>query len=316
MNLAEILSGLLRRWYITFPGIVLAIAAAVGAWTVVPVEYERTATQFLLPGEASMPENSNPFLYLGGLSYATDVVVRALGSENVMNEIAEKYPGVEVEVARDATTSGPVVLTTVTASDDQLAGQVLDEIVGKTEGVLADLQDIEAIAADNRISVVNLTVDDLGQLQQRNRLVATVGVGVGIAVLFVVTAGLVDGLARQRRRRAGEEDPADEREQDDDSLSGLDGDDDDVDAPEPSDDDEFAPGDDDDGLGIFDRPDAGAAEDDVFDDGSSAEYPPSPVTVPDRSGEDEQADGANDSVRRSVRRSQSSGARRRESPSP
>ncbi len=202
MNLVETLRGLLRRWYITFPGLVLAIAAAVGAWMVVPVQYERTATQFLLPGAASMPENSNPFLYLGGLSYATDVVVRALGSENVLNEVTEDNPGVAVTVARDGSTSGPVVVTTVTATDDELAGAVLESLVGKTEGVLSELQDGEDIPADNRISAVTLTVDERGEVQQRNRLVATVGIGLAIAAVTLLTAGLVDGVTRQRRRRA------------------------------------------------------------------------------------------------------------------
>jgi hypothetical protein len=215
VNLAETLRGLIRRWYITFPGIVLAIAAAITAWMVVPVQYERSATQFLLPGPASMPENSNPFLYLGGLSYATDVVVRALGSENVINEVNEQHPGVTLVVARDTSTSGPVVLTTVTATDDTEAGEVLQDIVGRTAGVLNDLQDVEAIPVDNRITAITLTVDDKGTVNQRNRLVATAGAGIGILALTLVIASLVDGVTRQRRRRA----EADDADHGDDEAS-------------------------------------------------------------------------------------------------
>lgn len=217
MNLAETLRGLLRRWYIVVPGLIAAIVVAVGAWTVVKPGYERTATQLLIPGQLSLPENANPFLFLGGLSNAADVLVRAVGSERVINDILEDEQGVEVEVTRDGSTSGPVILITVTAPSDEQAASVVATLVERTGTELEVLQDAERIPAGNRITVMPITIDDTSTLQQRDRLVATVGTGILIAVITVIAASLVDGLARQKRRRPSSEDPDADAEEDADA---------------------------------------------------------------------------------------------------
>lgn len=223
MNLAETLRGLLRRWYIVVPGLIAAIAVAFGAWTVVKPGYERTATQLLIPGQLSLPENANPFLFLGGLSNAADVLVRAVGSETVINDILEDEQGVEVEVSRDGSTSGPVILITVTARSDEQAASVLATLVERTGVELEVLQDAERIPAGNRITVMPITIDDTSTLQQRDRLVATVGAGILVAIIAVVAASLVDGLARQKRRRPSPEDPDADAEEED-AEAGADAD--------------------------------------------------------------------------------------------
>ncbi|WP_168186222.1 hypothetical protein [Agromyces badenianii] len=203
MNLAETLRGLWRRWYIVFPGIIIAACAAFAAWFLVSPGYERSATQLLLPGAVSLPEGGNPYLFLGGLSQPADVLVRAVGAENVIGEITKEHPDVEVEILRDSSTSGPVILITVTAKSDEVAEEVLAELVDRTAIVLDELQESEQILPDNRITVVPLTIDDESVLQQRSRIVASAGVGVVIAVLALLLAALVDGLSiRGRRRRA------------------------------------------------------------------------------------------------------------------
>lgn len=217
MNLAETLRGLLRRWYIVVPGLIAAIAVAVGAWNMVKPGYERTATQLLIPGQLSLPENANPFLFLGGLSNAADVLVRAVGSERVINDILEDEQGVEVEVTRDGSTSGPVILITVTAPSDAQAASVVATLVERTSTELEALQDTERIPAGNRITVMPITIDDTGTLQQRDRLVATVGAGILVAVITVIAASFVDGLARQKRRRPSSEDPDADAEEDEDA---------------------------------------------------------------------------------------------------
>ena len=210
MNLAQIFRGVLRRWYITVPGLILAGALATAAWLVIPVSYERSATQVLLPGKASMPDNSNPYLYLGGLQYTADIVVRALGSENMISAVTDQHPAAKITVERDLSSSGPVIVITATADTDKLAGELVNQFAGKTASVLDDLQSEEKIPANNRISVITLTIDEKGTVQPRNRLIATAIVGAVGVLLSLLLAGAVDGLVRQRRRRAsddGEEAP-------------------------------------------------------------------------------------------------------------
>jgi hypothetical protein len=199
MNFADTLRGLLRRWYITFPGIVLAIAVALGAWVIVPPSYERTATQLLLPGNGNIPANANPLLYLGGLSFAADVLVRAVGSESNLNAIKVQHPDAQVTVTRDDTSGGPFIVVTVDAPTDAEAGEVVSTFIDRTAAELESLQESQKIATKYRITVVPVAEDDKGTLQQRTRLVATIGGGVVILALSLLIAGLVDGLSRRRR---------------------------------------------------------------------------------------------------------------------
>lgn len=201
MNFADTLRGLVRRWYIVIPGILVTAAIALGAWLAIPTGYQRSATQLLLPGANSMPAGANPYLFLGGLSPAADVLVRAIGAKNVLNEVVKKYPGVQIEISRDTTTAGPIILITVTAGSDAAAGEVLGQLIDRTSTVLDEFQQAENIPAQNRVSVIPVTVDRTSTLQQRSRILGASGAAIVGLVLTLLIAGLVDGASQQRKRR-------------------------------------------------------------------------------------------------------------------
>lgn len=204
MNLSGTLRALLRRWYIVVAGVILAGIAGYSAWTHITPQYERSASQLLLPGTGSLPsEKANPYLYLGGLLQSADVVVRVAGSNDVVSELLEENPGTQVTVVRDPTSSGPVILTTVSATSDAVAKAVLDKVVAQTAIELDKLQTSENIDAKDRISVSTLTVDQKPTLQQRKRLVATGGATGGILALSLLLASAVDGLLNRRTRKKG-----------------------------------------------------------------------------------------------------------------
>lgn len=202
MTLSETLRALLRRWYIVVAGIILMCLASYGAWTHVSPEYERTSTQLLLPGKGTVPETApNPYLFISGLTNAADVVARVLSSDSTVADITAQYPNTQIAAVRDPTTSGPVILITVTASSDQAAAGALQIMVGKTTSILNDLQTQQHIASKDRISVTTLTVDRRSALRQRKRLVSTGGAAAGILLVSLLVATLVDGLARIRAAR-------------------------------------------------------------------------------------------------------------------
>jgi hypothetical protein len=201
VKFADTVRGLLRRWYIVFPGILIAAALAVGAWFAILPGYNRTATQLLIPGASSIPEGANPYLFLGGLAPAADVLVRALGSENVLNEMTEEHPGVEISISRDTTTAGPIIQIAVKAHSDSDAEKVLGLLVERTATVLEQFQEEENIPAGNRMTVIPITVDKQSVLEQRNRILGAAGAGISGIVLTLLLAGLVDGLSQQRKRR-------------------------------------------------------------------------------------------------------------------
>lgn len=200
MNLVDTLRAFARRWYIVLPGMIVSVALALGAWHLVKPQYERTATQVLLPGEGSLPQTSpNPYLFISGLTEAADVVVRTAGSNNVINDVTKEYPGVKVEIARDPTTSGPVILTTVTAGDERDAAKVLQLLVKHTTMTLAHLQTEERIGAKYQIKLTTLSIDDQSQLKQRKRLLASGGAGGGALALTLLLASVADGLLMRRK---------------------------------------------------------------------------------------------------------------------
>lgn len=201
MNFVDTLRGLWRRWYVVLPGILIATSLAVGAWTLIPPGYERSSTQLLIPGAASMPEGANPYLFLGGLAPAADVLVRAVGAENVVNDVTAGHEGVQIEVTRDTSTAGPVIVIVVTAASDTAAEEVLGRLVDRTDTVLTDLQETENIAVKNRVSVLPITIDSQSFLQQRSRFIVSGAVGLAGLALTLLLAGLIDGLSQQRKRR-------------------------------------------------------------------------------------------------------------------
>lgn len=202
MSLLDILRGLVRRWYVVLPGMLLAAAGAFGAWTVVPPDYERSAFQLLLPGQGTLPEGaSNPFLYLGGLTAPADVLVRAASSEDSLRSILDEHPSVEIEIVRDAAAAGPMILTKVTAPSDAEAGDVLTFVVQKTTDTLETLQAAEGIPEADRIVIALVSIEEEGVARQRDRLVASAGVGLGLAIVTLVLASVMDGLAARSRRR-------------------------------------------------------------------------------------------------------------------
>lgn len=202
MNLADTLKMLARRWYIVLLGVLLAAGAVIGVWATVPPRFERTATQVLLPGKKSLPQDGqNPYLYLGGLTLAADVVVRAVGSDDVAREIDEQHPGTEIQVSRDPTTAGPVILMTVTSTRDQEAAAVLQQLTQRTALVLNDLQQEERIPVAERMTVVTLTIDTVGVVRDRTRLVIGGVAGLAVVALALLAAALTDGVARRRQRR-------------------------------------------------------------------------------------------------------------------
>lgn len=198
----DVLRSLWRRWYISLPGALLAGLLAAGAWLAIPPSYERSASQFLVPPQAILPseEATNPYMYLGGLTYAADVLVRAVGSENVRAEIARSYDDVEVEVTRDPSTAGPVILITVNAPTDEDAKDVLEILLERSRAELRDLQMEDVVSISQQITVQPISVDQQGAMKQRTRLIATVGAGGLVLGMAVVLAAAVEGLSSGRRR--------------------------------------------------------------------------------------------------------------------
>lgn len=201
MNLSQTVRSLLRRWYILVVGLLVAVGLAFGVWNRVPPTYTRTSTQILLPGEGSIPTGSNPYLFVGGLAPAADILVRGLSSNDVINEAVEGHPDTKVQVVRDPTTSGPVIVVTVESESDASAEKVLADMDRRTGSLLDSLQAEEKIPERRRISVVPVSLDTEGTVNQKTRMMFTGAAGIAVVVLTVLVAALVEGVSRHRRAK-------------------------------------------------------------------------------------------------------------------
>jgi hypothetical protein len=204
MNFMNFLSSIRRRWYIGVAGLLITAVACVFVYQTVKPTYERSASELLLPGSSSIPKDSNPYLFLGDVSQATDILVRALTADDVQSPALNGREGASVAVSRDVSTSGPIVVMTVTAKTDADTKAVLHKMLDQLELTLATLQTDAGAKGNALITSTQLTFDENSTLVQKTRYTYTGGVGAGGLVVTILTIALVDGLilGRVRRRRA------------------------------------------------------------------------------------------------------------------
>ncbi|WP_191905661.1 hypothetical protein [Microbacterium caowuchunii] len=228
MNLLDALRGLIRRWYIVVPGLVLAAAASIFVWIDTPPDYERSASLLLLPGQGVLPEGAtNQYLYMGGLGPVADVVTRAVGGEGLVQ--AYREDGAEIDIARDASGTGPLMVVTVRATSERAAVDILDAVAEQAVVTLDQLQAEQGVRPADRVTMTTIAVAQESEILQRSRLVATGTIGLGVALVTLILASVIDGvLIRRRRPRRGKgEEPSGTLAPEDDPDQDADGDDDD-----------------------------------------------------------------------------------------
>lgn len=196
-------TAMVRRWYIAVIGLLGTTALCVAVWSVVPPTYGTKASVVLLPPPVSVPEDGNPYLQLGGLNQAVDVLARALNSQQSAQDLNRRFPGSEYTISRDFTTSGPILSIEVDAKDSVEASNTLQAIIDEVPSTLAALQTDLSIGSTAQISSRVLTHDlepEAGYTAKLRTLIAVAAAGI-LATSFAVA--LVDSwLNRRDRRRA------------------------------------------------------------------------------------------------------------------
>ncbi len=205
MEMSVLWGSLRRRWYLVLALLVLTLGAMYVVSQRVGKTYEATGTVLVYPpSQSSMPDGSssqeNPYLSLGGVNQARDVVVRALTSKKVSDEFGETYPmGTSFEIVPDYTNSAPIILFTVEASNPQVATDALDSLVSLVPVELSNLQSGLDLPEAERVASRVLTQDETPQATNKAmiRSVILAGAGVGGAGLMLIA--LVDSLLLGRR---------------------------------------------------------------------------------------------------------------------
>jgi hypothetical protein len=189
---------LLRRWYLTLIGLVLTIAFGATAIILVAPTYQAKASLLLLPPR-SPATGSNPYLALGGLQGATDVLARAMSDSSTVNQLTQSGAIGTFEVLRDPNTSGPVLLVTAKAPDSASAVRDIDLFVHLVPSKLATLQESIGVPGSAALSSSMITQDRTGAINRKSQIrAALVAVAAGVMITVAGISLLENFLSRPK----------------------------------------------------------------------------------------------------------------------
>lgn len=201
MWLRDMLRSLLRRWYLLLVCLAATAAGTYLVYQAVPVSYSAKGSLVLMPPKTSVGPNGNPYLYLGGMNQALDVLSSKLSAEDTMAPILAAHPGISYSAVPDRSSSGSVVLATVRGADRNDVMSGLAAVMDVVPTTLTAMQITQAVPPDSRISLMTLVVDRQTTTDAKTRTMSVLAAGGGGAALGILLVGFIDGrlLARQAR---------------------------------------------------------------------------------------------------------------------
>jgi capsular polysaccharide biosynthesis protein len=204
MAIGDFFGALRRRWLIVLVGIVLTVGLSGAAYWFFKPTYEVTGTVLLLPPASSAINGStNPYLQLGGLQQAVDLVGVSLSDQATTLEMKDISKDVDFTVKADVRTSSPLLVVDVKDSSPETALRIRDILMARVPVRLEEMQQRLAVSTKDRVTSSVLTLDTEAQEVGRNRLRAAVVAGVlGLGLTLLVAALWDARRLRHPRRRA------------------------------------------------------------------------------------------------------------------
>lgn len=200
MTLRDLLAGLRRAWYVIVIGLLGTAGLAVATLRLVPATYQASASTVLLPPASSVVTDGNPYLYLGGLNQALDVLTRTLRSYDTEVKITAGHPDTSYTVGPDPTTTGPILIVTVDGQNPDDTMAALRTLLATIPPTLQQMQQQLDVPANSLITVMTIAVDEKATAITKSQTRALLAViAAGLVVTLLATA-LVD-----RRRRIARE---------------------------------------------------------------------------------------------------------------
>ncbi|MGV8849593.1 MAG: hypothetical protein ACOH16_08605 [Propionibacteriaceae bacterium] len=206
MAVSEFFAVLRRRWLLVLVGFLMTVGLSGAAYMFFKPTYEVTGTVLLLPPPSSADNGSvNPYLQLGGLRQAVDLVGVALSDQATQIELKAMSKDVEFTVQADVRTSSPLLVIDVKDSSPETAMRIRDLLVARVPLRLEAMQQALGVSAKDRVTTSVLTLDVEAEEVGKNRLRAAVVAAAGGLVMTLGAATLWDArrLRRPRRRREG-----------------------------------------------------------------------------------------------------------------
>ncbi|MFJ4265385.1 hypothetical protein ACIPY1_02390 [Paenarthrobacter nicotinovorans] len=154
-----------------------------------------------MPSAHSVGQDGNPYLNLGGMGEALDILTRRLSSEEVRKQIATDFPNATYTAETDKGTSGAILLITATSPDPNDSLGTTQAVMKAAPTLLGQMQEALNVPETSRISTMTLLVDSKATPETKARtqilLISAAG-GVGLTLIMVV---LIDSLLKTRATR-------------------------------------------------------------------------------------------------------------------
>ncbi len=204
MNFGESLHIWRKRWKLTVALLVLASAGAAAAFNEAPRSYQSGSSVVLLASRFAAKQNGgNPYLsFSPSLNLTADALSRELMAPGTIQDLAAKGFADSYTVALapyTTTTTGSVLLVTVTGSNPARAEQALYAVTAEIDGKLAQLQN--GVRPRDRIRAKTLSFSPQAKIsisKTARPLIAAVALGLLFAFGIPI---VVDGQITRRRLR-------------------------------------------------------------------------------------------------------------------
>jgi hypothetical protein len=204
MKLRMVGWALIRRWYAALGGLIVVGAVCALAYVSVPADYKASGSLVLLPSAQSVGSGGNPYLFLGGLGQAMDVLTRRMAAAETVEKFSAQYQKMSYTALPDVTSGSSILVVAVKARSAATAEQALAAILADVPTELTTMQDSLHVPATSRISSMPVAEPSPPVRDTKGQIQAVGAVGAAGTVLVVLFTALLDGLLlRQKRRREG-----------------------------------------------------------------------------------------------------------------
>lgn len=198
MPMSDFFAAVRRRWLLVLIGFLLTVGASGAAYVLSRPTYEITGTVVFLPPASSTDTGSpNPYLQLGGLRQAVDLVGVSLTDQSAQLELQQISKDVQFTAQADVQTNSPLLAIDVKDSSPETALRIRDILVSRVDVRLQAMQEAVSVAPKDQVTASVLTLDTEAVQVGRNRLRAAIVAGVVGMTLTLVVATLWD--SRQLR---------------------------------------------------------------------------------------------------------------------
>lgn len=192
----------MRRWYIVVIGMLVTIPLSILAAQHVQPTYTMQAKVVLLVPEKTVGPGGNPYLALGGLDAAVDVVAAGLSSDAVQVRLAATGAS-SGTIVHDQGTSAPILLVTVVAPTKAEAKAGVTSLVAEVAPTLQAIQRSAGVEQSQLIRSEVIASSKRAVVSFKPLIRAGLMVGLaGVALTFLITALIDSQVARRRRREA------------------------------------------------------------------------------------------------------------------